>query len=236
VSTATDGRTWRQYFSDLRARGAAEITIPPVVLSIERQERDAEPWMAGRSIVKTLKAVSGWSNSGLSASVVRVSDEFRLADSVKKPGQEAPEHRKGDLKRRAHRRVHWWLTAAHPELKLGFQAHWEQKRGRTARSAPAFTFVEAMCVDPFGMPTEFFTDFQLGVIRREKDEPAWAYDDRAARLQRAALDRDIRYNDGQSWLNRRPVFRAFREFEQWLNEANEMVAQATRRKEQEQND
>jgi hypothetical protein len=226
-----DERPWEGYFRDLRLAHAANAVVPPVVTTIERQERNAEAWMAGRSVVKAFKSVAGWPISELMASVVKVSDEFRLADSGKKPGEEAPEHRRGDLKKPAHRRVHWWLTAAHPGLRLAFQAHWEQKRGRTARSAPAFTFVEATCADPVGMPVEFFVDYGLGVIRREKDEPDWAYVERSERLQLAARERDYRYNDGQSWLNRRPVFRAFKEFDLWLGEANQMVAQVTQRKE-----
>ncbi len=233
MSSAPDGRIWRQYFADYYAGLDEEIEIPDVVTTIERQRLDADPALAGSYVRKAVKMVEGWPNSQLNVSLVRVSDEFRLADSIKKPGQEAPEHRKGELKKAAHRRVHWWLSASFPALRLGFQAHWEQKRGRTARSAPAFSFSEAVCADPLGMPTEFFVDYQLSAadVKQKKDEPGWAHAERVARLEQAALARDRAYNDGLSWLNRRPVFRSYKDFEQWLKEANEMVAQATQRKE-----
>lgn len=209
------------------SRQVAEV--PPVMNTVERQILDANPQLAGANVRKTVKLVEHWPISQLNVSLVRVSDEFRLADSAKKPGQEAPEHRRGDLKKAAHRRVHWWLSAAFPPSRLGFLAHWEQKRGRTARSTPAFSFVSAHCRDPLGIPTEFFADYSLGasVLKQKEDEPEWAHHERVARLQYEAQQRD-QYNDGRSWLNRRPMFTAFREFEIWLNEANEIVARATR--------
>lgn len=121
--------------------------------------------------------------------------------------------------------MHWWVQAKYPDLHLSFRAHWEQKRGRTARSAPLFSFVSAACMDPIGEPTEFFFDYSPAAsdLKRQKDEPEHLYEERKIRVAQTALRRDF-YNDGRSWLNRRPRFTAFRDFEQWLAEANQMIA------------
>lgn len=210
-----------------------DYTVPAVVRTV--LERDEHPDRAGvgRSILSVINRIEqgGWPVRGLSTTLVHVSDEFRKEDSKKKPGQEAPEHRKGELVKAAHEERFWWVQGAFPVLQMAFQAGW--KEGVTPKGGRSFGFISAHCADPIGIPTEFFADYSLGAndLKQKKDEPEWAHHDRADRLQRLAIERDRMYNDGHSWLNRQPMFSAYKEFDAWFAEALDMTARITSLKE-----
>ncbi|MDF2506282.1 MAG: hypothetical protein K0Q52_141 [Microbacterium sp.] len=226
----TEGsENWAAYFRQIREEAAtgAAFNIPPVKQTVLRRSlppAGAEPFL-GASVRKALKAPrdAGWQRVELGFSLVQVSNEYRLADSVKKPGQEAPEHRKGDLKKPAHFLRYWWVLAVEPSANVAFRAGW--KEGVTAAGRRGFTFESALVTDPIGLPREHFVDYapDANALKQIKDEPAWAHQQRAARLIREATERDLRYNDGKSWQNIRPVITSGTEFTVWLGEAVKLV-------------
>lgn len=235
MSLSPEGKTWEQYFADLKAENQNAGTIVPAVeTTVLEVDRDPSRSGLGASVRKVLEQAESWPNNYLFSTLVHHSDEFYMEDSKKKPGQEAPEHRKGDLKKAAHEKRHWWVGATFPEIQMGFQAHWTE--GVTPKGGRSFSFEGARALTPLGVVVELVTDFTLGDsdTKRVKDEPEWAHQERVRRLYEQADERDRMYNDGASYLNRRPVFRgtgAAGRFAEWLAEASEIVAGATQRKE-----
>lgn len=208
--------------------------VPSVVTTVLERLRMADAAGLGAGVRKVVMASEAWPDKYLLMSRIHLSDEFYAADSKKKPGQESPDHLKGDLKKPAHEQVHWWVGARHPELRLAFNAHWRE--GTTPKGGRSFAFIGASAADPLGIPTELFVDYSIGAADEAqlKDEPEWAHHDRVARIHREAEERDRRYNDGKSYYNRFPLFRgagASGRFLEWLEEANGMVAAVTQRKE-----
>ncbi len=226
-SVAPDGRTLEDYFRSARAEGKQDRMVPPVTREVRRRSTPpaaAEKYL-GLSIRKTLKRArdAGWPVVRLDFSLVAVSDEFYAADSKKKPGEENPANRRGDLKTLAHIDRHWWLHASHPAFKMGFAAHWTE--GVTPKGGRSFGFQSAIATDPVGMPTEFFADYSLdaNAKKQQKDEPGHIYESRLALLEANARRRDYDYNDGISWLNTRALFTAYKDFDAWFTEAIAMT-------------
>jgi hypothetical protein len=206
--------------------------VPPVALTILERDDNPSRKGLGRSVLSVLERVEAfeWPISGLSTSLVHYTDEFYSADSKKKPGQESPDHLKGDMKVPAHTKRFWWVWGGYPALRMGMHARWRE--GVTPKGGRSFGFETAHCVDWVGMPTELFADYSYGAndLKQKKDEPQWAHQDRVERMQREAQRRDRQYNLGQEWLNKRPMFTAFKKFEVWLADAIEMSSRITERK------
>lgn len=207
-------------------------TVPPVVITILERDENPSREGLGRGVLAVINRVEmfEWPISGLSTSLVHYTDEFYAADSKKKPGQESPDHLKGDLKTPAHTKRFWWVWAGYPALRMGLHARWRE--GVTPKGGRSFGFETAHCADPIGMPTELFADYSIGAndLKQKKDEPQWAHEDRAARMQREALRRDRQYNLGHEWLNRRPMFSAYKAFDAWFTEAVDLSARLIERK------
>lgn len=214
---------------DIWEKSKAEAEIPPTVRTILARVEDPYQGGLGRSVKGIFASVSDWPNKTLLASLTWVSDEYRKADSKLKPGQAEPDHRRGELATPAHFEQFWWVSASCKPLRLAFVAGW--KEGATPKGGRSFTFVSAHCADPIGIPTELFVDYSIGEVKQVKDEPKWAYEERAARLYAEADARD-HYNTGTTFLNRRPVFKAFKDFQTWLDEANEMIAATAAKREE----
>ena len=219
-----DGRSWREFFVDLRNDGSADA-VPPVrrlVLCVDLTPSEEGLGSSPKKILKRVRD-AGWPRVELHWSLVTVSDSFYADDSAKKPGEEAPAHRKGDLKKPGHVVQHWWMTAAHPAFRLAFRAHWIE--GLTPKGGRSFGFQKVLAADPIGMPAELFTDYSPDATDKKqvKDEPGHIYEGRLALMEAAARRRDREYNDGKSWLNRRPMFSSFGEFDTWLTEAIDMT-------------
>lgn len=203
-----------------------EFTVPPVVVTVlERNEHPSRDGL-GIAVKKILARAEGvdWEITKFYSTLVHVSDQFYAADSKKKPGEEAPQNRRGDLKIPAHEERYWWIFAAHRPLRLAFSAGW--KEGVTPKGGRSFAFQSAHCADPIGVYVESIVDYSLGAskLKQIKDEPEWAHQERVARLLRAAEERDRRYNRGEQWLNRLPMFNSFKEFDIWTEEAVAMIA------------
>lgn len=222
-----DGRTWSEYFADYR-RGIqeGELVVPPLTRTVVGVDLSPSEAGLGRSVRSVLDRLrdAGWERVGLHSSLVALSDEFYADDAQKKPGEEVPKHRKGELKKPAHEVRYWWLHAAHPPARVGLRASW--KEGVTAKGGRSFTFESAICADPLGMPRELFFDYTPSAndLKQVKDEPGWAHAQRVERTQYEARQRDLAYNTGTSRLERRPAFEAFGEFEAWLAEAIEITS------------
>ncbi|MEV5068931.1 hypothetical protein MRBLMI12_000488 [Microbacterium sp. LMI12-1-1.1] len=237
MSGHPDGRSWEQYYADMRAANeSGGIEIPPVTRTVLRRSRPAQAAekFLGLGVRKTLKRVrdAGWARVELGWSRTWVSTEFYAADSAKKPGEEAPANRKGDVKKAAHEERHWWLLAAHPAYRIGFVAHWTE--GVTPAGKRSFTFQSASATDPLGIPTELAADYSVdaNAKRRVKDEPGHIYEGRIALLEANARRLNREYNTGHSYLNHHPVFKAFKEFEAWLVEFIEIVEKARAQREE----
>lgn len=224
---APDGRSWHQYFADYRTAlnaGAAEVPEPYSVV-LRRSEPDiAARKRLGSGVRKTIGRLEGWPVFHLRWSLVWHSSEFYAADSMLKPGQETPDHRKGEKKKEAAIVRHWWLHAAQPTYRLAVRLHWEE--GVTPKGGRSFGFQEALCADPVGMPRPLEADYSLSADdkKRRKDEPGEMYESRVQKAEYASRLQDREYNDGASYLNRNPVFRAWKDFDMWLTEWEEMLA------------
>lgn len=208
--------------------------VPAVVTTVLERSHVVDAAGLGAGVRKVIAAIELWPDKYLLMSRIHLTDEFYAADSKKKPGQESPDHLKGDLKKAEHEQIHWWVGARHPQLRLAFNAHWRE--GETPKGGRSFSFIGASAADPLGIPTELFVDYSIGAgdEAQLKDEPEWAHTDRVARMHREAEERDRRYNDGKSYYNRFPLFKgtgASGRFLEWLEEANGMVAAVTQRKE-----
>ncbi|WP_156366428.1 hypothetical protein [Microbacterium sp. No. 7] len=215
--------TWLEFFRRTKRDGVADAAVPPVTKTLVEQ-RVVDPATEkglGAAITKLLKRTTdaGWPVVRLSYSRVAVSDLYYADDADLKPGQEVPDHRRGDLRKAAHECEFWWVHAAHPAYRIALRAAWQEK-GRTAKGSRSFAFEEALCTDPLGMPTEFFFDYTPlpSLLARAKGEPGWAHEERVARMRQEAERRDRDYNDGASWLNRRPVFTTAAAFNEWLDD------------------
>lgn len=211
-----------------------ELHSADAVIQILEQDHDPRREGLGAAVKRAIESAESWPDNYLLMSRIWVADDFYADDSKKKPGQESPDHLKGDLKKAAHEQVHWWVGARFKPLKLAFQAHWQE--GVTPKGARSFAFKGASAIDPFGIPTELFVDYSLGANAQKqlKDEPEWAHQERVHRLNRESDERDRLYNTGQSYYKHVLLFSgsgASGRFEQWLEEANGMVAAATGRKE-----
>lgn len=210
-----------------------EYVVPPVVRTVLERDDDPDRTGLGRSVLSVINKLEmfEWPISGLSTTLVHVSDEFRKADSKKKPGQEAPEFLRGSLKTPAHEERFWWVRGVFPALRLGLLAGW--KEGVTPKGGRSFGFLSAHCADPVGFPTELFASYELGAndLKQKKEEPDWAHQERVSRLLAEAEARDRRYNLGTDYLNRTPMFKAYKEFDLWLGEAIDMTSRITQRKE-----
>lgn len=218
---------WSAYFTRLRATSQAEAQVPPTirhVLRVSAPPAAAERFL-GLSVRKTLKRLreAGWEVT-LGWSLVWQSTEFYADDSQRKPGQEQPDHRRGDLKSPARTERHWWLHASFRPLRLAVRLHWRE--GATPKGGRSFGFEEAICADPVGMPSELFVDYTPtgNALKQTKDEPQWAHQQRVARMKAIAERQDYQYNDGASYLNHRPVFSAWKEFDVWLSEWEAQIA------------
>lgn len=211
--------------SEIQERGDA-VVVPKVQITVLERVVEPERKGLGRGILSTLRLIEehGWPISALSTTLVHYTDEFYASDSKLKPGQETPDHSKGDLKTPEHTKRFWWIAAGYPDFYLGMDLKWRE--GQTPKGGRSFQFQTAHCADPFGMPTEFFANYEMSSddLKQVKDEPEWAHQDRKARLERLAIERDRRYNDGRSWLNRRPMFKAWGDFDAWFTEALTMTA------------
>lgn len=203
-----------------------EFSVAPVVTTVLERTEDPSRDGLGSGVKKILARAEGveWPITRFYTTLVHRSDEFYAADSTKKPGEEAPRNRRGDLKAPAHEVRYWWIEAVHPPLHLGFSAGW--KEGLTPKGGRSFQFQSAHCADPIGVYSELIVDYSLGAskLKRVKDEPEWAHQERVARLIRAAEERDRRYNRGDQWLNRLPMISSFKEFDIWTQEAVAMIA------------
>lgn len=195
--------------------------IPDVVITLLEIEDGPDEAGIGKGIRDVLQRVreAGWERVELRTSLVHVSDEFRKADSKKKPGQTDPDHRKGELTKAAHERRHWWVLGVQPRAFAAFQAEWIE--GVTPKGGRSFGFKSAYCTDLIGQPTELFIDFapSKNDLRQVKDEPSFAHQERVRRIMRITEDRDRAYNLGTTWLNRTPLYKAFGQFDDWLEGA-----------------
>ena len=216
----------REYFRNLRLAAQEIVIEPPTTSVLERMVMPLDAAsVAIRKMGERLVAV-GW-DVQLAFSRTHTTAEYRANDSERKPGQEAPEHRRGDLRKEAHDTTHWWLSAAFPPLRLGMTAHWVE--GVTPKGARSFGLQEACCRDPVGMPLENWVDYQpdANALKQAKDEPKWAYEARVARLLQDAARMDAEYNKPYPWLTFRPTFTKAGDLELWLQEAIEMTERVT---------
>jgi len=88
--------------------------------------------------------------------------EYRAADSKRRPGQEQPDHRKGELKAPEHDRDHWFLGAAlvgNQQMIARFVGWWTRK---DSDSSP--TFNSASCWDR--ITSEQFVEKQWEPVKR----------------------------------------------------------------------
>lgn len=224
-SLAPGGRPWDEYLAEKGDWSKKEAAVPPtrsLVLCVDLTPSEDGLGSAPRKILKRLRE-AGWPRVELRSSIVAVSNSYYADDSTKKPGQEAPDHRKGDLKKPGHIARHWFLYADWPNYRLGLRAHWTE--GVTPKGGRSFTFQTAHVADPLGMPAEFFYDYSpdANAKKRVKDEPGHIYEGRIALLEAAARRRDREYNDGAMWQNTQPMFKAFAALEAWLDEAIQMT-------------
>jgi hypothetical protein len=106
-----------------------------------------------------------------------------------------------------------------------------------------YSFSEAIVWDAAGWPTELYFDYaqSANAVRRVKDEPEWAWQERVDRQEREVRRRDYEYNDGEMWLNTGQRYvKTSTVFDDWLadlvpgytvrktraKETNEMVSDA----------
>ena len=225
---------WATYFRTMRAASQEQVAIPPVTKMILEQRpvevEDLPPKTAlSRLAVKVAKA--DWPILTMSTSLVSVSDEFRMRDAPKKPGEEVPSARAGELTKAAHEVRYWWIVGAHKVAKVGFEAGFQE--GSTPKGGRSLKFIGAHAIDPLGIPSELFYDYipSANELKQAKDEPGWAHEERVARRIAAAEFQDHHYNLGQSYLNKRPFFPTAAAFNAWLDEAIGITEAINKKKE-----
>lgn len=224
-----DGESWHDYFRSLRlARLAGDDDVPETTREVVSVDLSPEEVGLGRGVVSVLKALRAADvpRLELHRSVVSVSDDYYKSDAKKAPGEEVPKYRRGDLKKPAHNETHWWLHAAEPVIGIAMRIEWTE--GVTPKGGRSFTFRSAFATDPLGIQTEHFYDYEPSGddLKPTENEPPASYDARVNRLRGRAETRDRNYNDGRSWLDRRPVFTAFADFDAWLSEAVSLIQSA----------
>jgi hypothetical protein len=224
VALNPDGTDWHAYFLDMRAKEQANGStgaIPPPTVEVRESVDEPDETGLGKHVASTLAAVrdAGWAEIRVRRSLIAVGDALYADDAKKKPGEEAPAYRKGDLKKAAHEYVQWSILAVQPAMHTGLRAHWRE--GVTPKGARSFKFDSALCCDPVGMPSELFADYapDANALKQDKDEPGWAHQQRAHRIQANADRMDAQYNHGLSWQNTRPLFKSSKAFDAWLAEA-----------------
>lgn len=120
---------------------------------------------------------------------------------------------RGEVKTAAHERRHYSLVAIDSTRKVGFSAMWTGK-GADGKTA---AFIDAIVVDPVGMPVELYVDYDLGSVITK----ARGCGEAKAREFVETCDRD--YNDGKSYLCKRFMLKSAADLVDWLNDWTEMA-------------
>ena len=216
---------WAAYFAAHRAAAAEAVVPEPYSVVLRRSEPDeAARKRLGSGVRKAIARLEDWPVFHLRWSLVWHSSEFYAADSMLKPGQETPDHRKGEKKKDAALVRHWWLQAAQPAYRLAVRLHWEE--GVTPKGGRSFGFQEGLCADSVGMPRPLELDYSVTADdkKRRKDEPGEMYESRVQLAEYAARRRDREYNDPPaSYLDHRPLFTSWKEFDVWLGEWEQVL-------------
>lgn len=120
----------------------------------------------------------------------------------------AKQYQVGDVRSPGYTARHYWLEARHPEMGLGFSAHWEGE-GEDGVSA---SFDLAKVFDPVGIPVENFFDYTKNKL--EAKAMNW---NEARRIQEGK-NANQRINDGTDRLEHERVFLVAGEFFLWLDD------------------
>ena len=166
---------------------------------------EAEPTISA-SVKRILTKATdlGW-ETRLQGSVVHHEAELMTADG--KTGQ------RGEVKVPAHDETNTFLLAWNPKARLGFKAWWCDGK-----------FVDAHIVDPIGFEVENWSDYEPGAMRRVKDEPTKAFEQRKAEAADTALRRAWEYNDGttrhEKWMFTKRATELTQWLDDWLRQVN----------------
>ena len=99
------------------------------------------------------------------------------------------DHDAGSERYPAEDQVHWSIEARMVgEHKLGFQAYWTERKGKTA-------FTHARIFDPVGFQIENYATYKPIPVSKMKDEPGWATERRGKEAEVDANRRNYEYND-----------------------------------------
>lgn len=142
----------------------------------------------------------GW-DAQYRAIVIHVPDVLMESDGA--TGQ------RGEVRTPAHDEVWVTVTAVHPDRVFGFKASWRDRK-----------FVDAHIIDPLGIPVENWIDYtpSSNQLRRAKDEPARAHQQRVAEIQGTATRRAWEYNDGTFRDEKRHYTKKATVLTTWLND------------------
>lgn len=209
--------SWGAYMAAAK-RTSEEVVVDSEPITVLETDDAPDRAHLGRTLTDLLSALEAadW-RIWLRRTVVHYPTVFYQADSKRRPGQEQPDHRRGEVKSEARDGVHWWLRSTHPSGPVGFAAEWEE--GVTPKGARSFLFQGARAVDPVGMPIELLHEYSAAkALRTDKYETNASVDARQAALDGQATRATEIYNDGASYLERRPVFESYKEFRAWLDE------------------
>jgi len=157
--------------------------------------------LTGAAATAAKKATDlGWTVQH-STVVVHVPDVLMESDGA--TGQ------RGEIRTPAHDEVWVTVAATHPQGVFGFKASWRDRK-----------FVDAHIIDPLGIPVENWVDYASSShhLRRVKDEPAKAHQQRVAEAQETALRRAWEYNDGTFRDEQRHYTKKATVLTTWLND------------------
>lgn len=251
-----DGRTWGDYFRDLRAE--REPAEAPVVeeARVTLVEDDPDTTWLGRSQAGLIARIreAGWGSRVRRTAVWRPTTYYVTGE------------RAGELKKEAHETIHWFIAGWWTRAGVAFRAAFtETRRTKTVvdkikaplkskipkrlreldalspvayeiriegpireREVPAstFTFDGATAVCPIGEPRELYFDYEPDALSLK----GLTNQDKE-RAYAKAMVRRTAYNDGADYLDHRPSFAKVGDLDNWLTDWLDIAASAAQRKE-----
>jgi hypothetical protein len=215
--------SWGDWFREKKAESTKEAAVPAAVTTVTASDDNPDRSGLGVNLKKLIRMAEAadW-DYFVRRTATWTTDAFYADDSQKKPGEEQPKNRRGDLKKAAHETIHWWINGRIVSMRLGFVCHWTE--GLTPSGGRSFGFEGAHVVEPVGMPTELYFDYEH--LDKRQLETLYPSEGERARRLAAAGRQNHDYNDGSDYINRRPSFGAWRDFALWLEDWAAIIEQS----------
>lgn len=121
------------------------------------------------------------------------------------------------------------IDSRHPDLPLGFRAHYLGKVYANGRKAPLGSFDYALAVDPVGVARELRAEYKPIKQDRGKYETTKSFQRRLTAAKEQADAEDVSYNVGSVVFQHRVMFDTAGEFDSWLADWRSFVPVTTKK-------